>query len=117
MTETADPVDAARGQYRALVVAWDEASDHPKVANRISDAIHVLYKQLRGSETGRLAISGLLSDPVTAVRLFAANHSLAWDQSRAESALEAIQQEVSLHAVTAKYTLLSFRKGTLNLNW
>jgi hypothetical protein len=117
VTGTADSVGIARAQYRALVVEWDEARDRPKEANRLFDAIHALYKQLRGSETGRQAIIGLLSDPVTAVRLSAATHSLAWDPERAEGVLEEIEREDSLHSVTAKWTLQSHRGGKLNLDW
>lgn len=114
---TADTVSAFREQYRASVVEWDEARDDPKMANRLFDALHALYKQLRDSEAGREAITSLLDDPITAVRLSAASHSLAWEPARATAVLEEIEQEGSLHAVTAKWTLRSFRSGKLNLDW
>lgn len=66
---------------------------------------------------GRQAITGLLEDPVTAVRLIAATDSLAWEGERAEAVLAEIEQESNLHAVSAEWTLRSHRAGTLNLDW
>ena len=106
-----------RSQYREMAVDWDEARDNPKEANRIFDALHALYKNMRGTAEGRSAIASLLEDPITAVRLAAATHSLAWQPTRAEQVLEEIEQEGSLHAVTAKWTLRSYRSGKLNLDW
>lgn len=117
MTGTSDTEGAMRDQYRALVVAWEEERDHPQKANQLFDALHALYAQLRDSEAGRQAITSLISDPLTAVRLFAATHSLAWEPARAEDVLDEIASEGSLHAVTAKWTLRSYRAGTLNLDW
>ncbi len=112
-----DVIVAMRSQYREMVVAWDQARDDPKQANQIFDDLQVLYKKLRGTAEGRSAITGLLDDPITAVRLAAATHSLAWHPARSEQALEEIEQEGSLHAVTAKWTLRSYRAGKLNLDW
>src|SRR5258708_7359292 len=119
MTErTADDrVAAMRSQYREMAVAWDEARDDPREANRIFDQLHVLYKSMRASAEGRSAIGSLVDDPITAIRLAAATHSLAWQPARAEQVLEEIEQEGNLHAVTAKWTLRSYRNGKLNLNW
>jgi hypothetical protein len=113
----AEMMAAMRSQYREMAVAWDEARDDPKEANRIFDALQVLYKNLRGTAEGRDAITSLLDDPITAVRLAAATHSLAWQPARSEQALEEIEMEGSLHAVTAKWTLRSYRAGKLNLDW
>jgi hypothetical protein len=119
MSEPVDKVGvgAMRAQYRALAVEWDEARDDPREANRIFDALHALYKGHRESAAGREAITGLLDDPVTAVRIAAATHSLAWEPGRAERVLEEVEQEGNLHAVTAKWTLRSYRNGKLNLDW
>lgn len=117
MTGIVGAVDAARDRYRALVVEWAEATDDPRKANRLFDELHVHYKHLRDSEVGRQAISGLLHDPLTAVRLTAATHSLAWEGERAAGVLEEIEQEDNLHAVSAKWTLRSYRRGTLDLDW
>lgn len=108
---------ALRAKYRVLVVEWDEARNSPKEANRLFDALHLLYKELRESEEGRRAITGLLEDPLVAVQLSAASHSLAFQPERAAVVLEALEQGGSLHAVTAKWTLRSYRSGKLNLDW
>jgi Domain of unknown function (DUF2019) len=76
------------------------------------------YKRLRESDAGRRAISGLIYDPVTAVRLSAASHSLAWQPVAAQAVLEEIEnQPTGLYAVSAKWTLRSYRQGKLNLDW
>ena len=106
-----------RAEYRALAVEWDEARDSPDRANRAFKAHHALYKRIRDSAAGRQAITGLLDDPVTAVRVLAATHSLAWDHVQAEQALQEVEQESSPYAVDAKWILRSFRNGKLNLDW
>ena len=113
----ADQVTTLRAKYRALVVEWDEARDTPKEANRLFDALHALYKQLRETEEGRQAITGLLDDPITAVQLSAASHSLGLQPERAVAALEELERGDSLHAVTAKWTLRSYRNGKLDMDW
>jgi hypothetical protein len=106
-----------RAEYRALAVEWGEARDSPDQANRIFKAHHALYKRVRDSAAGRDAIIGLLDDPVTAVRVLAATHSLAWEPDRAAQALVEIEQEPSPYAVDAKWALRSYRNGKLNLDW
>lgn len=106
-----------RAEYRALAVEWGEAKDSPDQANRIFKAHHALYKRIRDSAVGQEAITGLLDDPVTAVRMLAATHSLAWEPDRAARALQEIEQEPGLYAVDAKWTLRSYRNGKLNLDW
>jgi hypothetical protein len=109
--------DSLRNQYRAAVLAWDEAQPEPDRANRLFDRLHDLAKEMRQSEEGRTAIAGLLNDPVVAVRLVAATHALTWAPEVAEPVLQALEREPSLHAVCAKWTLRSHRAGTLNLDW
>jgi hypothetical protein len=104
-------VRTLRTEYRALAVEWGEARDSPDQANRIFKAHHAFYKRIRESAAGREAIIGLLDDPVTAVSVLAATHSLAWEPSRAEQALQEIEQEESPYAVDAKWTLRSYRNG------
>jgi hypothetical protein len=110
-------IDELRAEYRALAVEWGEARGNPERANRLLKAHHALYRQIRESAAGRKAITGLLDDPVTAVRVLAATHSLAWESSRAVRALEDIEQEDDLYAVDAKWTLRSHRNGKLDLDW
>jgi hypothetical protein len=106
-----------REQYRAAVVAWDEAQSEPRRANRLFDQLHLLSKEMRRSAAGRSAIEGLLEDHVVAVRLCAATDALMWSPALAEPVLEALEEEPSLHAVSAKWTLRSYRAGTLDLDW
>ena len=106
-----------RAEYRERVVAWDEAKAEPSRANRLFDDLHEFRKQVRQSEDGRTAIIGLLKDPVAAVRLTAAVDTLTWSPDLGEAVLEALEDDPSLHAVTAKWTLRSYRAGTLNLDW
>ena len=106
-----------RAKYRAVAVEWGEARDSPDQANRIFNAHHALYRRIRDSGAGREAITGLLDDPVTAVRVLAATHSLAWEPERAAQVLQGIEKESSVHAVDAKWTLRSYRNGKLNLDW
>jgi len=117
MSET-DTVTALRAQCRALVIDWDAAKDTPGKANEIFNTHHALYKRLHVSPAGREAITGLLDDPATAVRLAAATHSLQWAPERAQRVLEEIEQlPASLYAVDAKWILRSYHAGTLDLDW
>jgi len=109
--------DDPASEYRRLAVEWDEARNTPEQANPLFDQLHACYKALRKSQVGCRAILSLLADPVTAVRLSAATHSLGTDPHRAIAVLEEIAAGPDLHAVTAKWTLRSFRAGTLNLHW
>ena len=109
--------DTLREQYRAAVVAWDEAQGEPSRANRLFDDLHDLAKQMRQTEVGRSAITALLDGPVAAVRLCAATDALMWSPHRAQAVLEALEEEPSLHAVSAKWTLRSYRAGRLDLDW
>lgn len=117
MSEVGANVMTLRAEYRSLAVAWGEARDSHEEANRIFRAHHALYKSIRSSAAGREAITGLLDDPVTAVRVLAATHSLAWEPDRAAKALQEIEQESSPYAVDAKWTLRSYRNDKLNLDW
>jgi hypothetical protein len=109
--------DRLRQQYRALVIEWDEAQTTPPQANALFDRLHALAKEMRRSDEGRFAIQGLLDDPVAAVRLCAATDTLGWAPELAEPVLASLEDEPSLHAVSAKWTLRSHRAGRLNLDW
>jgi Domain of unknown function (DUF2019) len=117
MTKETGTVTAMRTQYRTMAIDWDAARDDAQKANRLFKAHHALYKEIRDSPAGRQAISGLLDDPVTVVRLLAATHSLQWQPQRAQVVLEEIERESNLYAVDAKWTLRSFHNGKLNLDW
>jgi hypothetical protein len=117
MSGTPGRTAALRSQYRELAVEWGGAQDDPPVANQILRRHHDLAKRMRETPEGRQAIEELLDDAVTVVRLAAATDSLAWQSSRGVAALEEIEQEGSLYAVDAKWTLRSYRSGKLNLDW
>ena len=106
-------------EYRRLLVVWSESASNPGAANRLFEANHRVYKQLRVSESGRASIGSLMSDSMVAVRLGAATHSLAWNGEEAQRTLEAIQfaSDSGFLAVDAEYTLLSWRNGALDLDW
>jgi hypothetical protein len=104
-------------EYRTLAVDWDAARDTHDEADSVFKAHHAVYKKLRRTSAGRLIIAGFLDDPVTAVRLLAATHSLRSDPIHAVAALEEIEQGSSPYALDAKWTLRSYRNGKLNLDW
>lgn len=122
-----DEVSALLAEYRETAVQWDglqnleamKRKGNAKRANTVFRANHALYKRLRMNEAGRMGIAQLMSDPLIGVRLLAATDSLAWMPEGAIAVLEDIHrnQDSGLHAVTAKYTLLAHRGGTLDLDW
>lgn len=81
------------------------------------DHVHELYRELRTSTDGRAALAGLMRHRVEGVRLLAATHSLAYYPEEALSTLEELQDGPGLYAVSAEYTIRSFRSGTLNLDF
>lgn len=104
--------------YLETALRWDGLLDsNAKAANRAFDEYHRLYTLLRGTAEGRQGITELMAHSNVGVRLLAATDSLFWSPEEAVSALESIEAGPGLHAVSAKYTLRSFRAGTLNLDW
>jgi hypothetical protein len=106
-----------RDRYRSLALDWAAAHDDPKKANRIFKTHHAFYKEIRNQEIGRLAIESLLDDPEPAVRVLAATHALPFSPAHGEHVLEELQRGSGVFAIDAKYTLISFRTGTLDLDW
>ena len=74
-------------------------------------------QQLRTSPEGRAGLEDLTRHAAAGVRLLAASDCLPFAPEIGEPVLEAIESSPGLHAVSAKYTLKSFRAGTLNLGW
>jgi hypothetical protein len=104
--------------YERTAMRWGELQADASAANAVFKENHSVYKVLRGYEQGRVGISRLMGHESESVRLVAATHSLAWDPERATAVLETIERESgTLYAVDAKWTLRSFRKGTLDLDW
>jgi hypothetical protein len=115
-----EPLQDLIAAYRSTAIAWDGVQGDAKRANPLFKRLHAIYKQLRDQPLGRQAISELMDDDSvsTGVRLTAASHSLGWEPERAVRVLEAIESEgPGLYRVTAKYTLKSFREGSLNMDW
>lgn len=105
-------------EYELQAAAWDSiVSTDAKLANPIFDRLHSLAKTLRGTPEGRAGIEALSHHDQQGVRLLAASESLAWHADSAVPVLEEIEAQDSLHAVSAKYTLRSYRAGALNLDW
>lgn len=112
-----DQVAGLAARYLQLARAWDEQQGDARRANKLFDEHHAVAKQLRASEPGRQAIAALLGHEHSGVRLLAATDTLAWNPDAAVAVLKSIDTEPGLHAVTAKYTLKSYRDGTLDLDW
>ena len=107
-------------EYRSTAVAWDMMQNDAAKANPLFKRLHVIYKDLRLQQTGRDAITALIGDATVSVgvRLVAASHALGWEVERASAVLETIERDgPGLYRTTAKYTLKSFREGTLNQDW
>jgi len=115
MTENSELID----RYRRLLIERWEVPHKPALANRLYLENREIYRILRESESGRLAISELMRDPLVAVRLTAATQSLSWDPVEAERTLETIEQadDDSRAAFDAKYVLLGWRDGSFNPAW
>ena len=103
--------------YLSTAERWDALQADAESANRVFEENHGAYKLLRQSDQGRAGIARLMTHPSVGVRLLAATHSLAVAPDDAISVLEAIEIGGGLHAVTAKYTLRSYRSGKLDLDW
>lgn len=106
------------GRYTNDEVAWDAAvgTDATR-ANKVFDRLHLMAKDLGQTPSGREGLLGLTRHNVPGVRLLAATECLPWSPEAAIQALEEIEQGTGLHAVSAKYTLKSYRAGSLNLTW
>lgn len=110
--------DALLSEFTESAIAWDSlVGADAKKANRIFDRLHALAKDLRHTAAGRAGLAGLTRHEVAGVRLLAATECLAWSPEVAVPTLEAIEGSAGLHAVSAKYTLKSYRAGTLDLDW
>lgn len=110
-------VETLISKYRQLLVDRAEVPDKPAIANRLYMRNRKIYRILRESQEGRRAISALMKDPLMFVRLAAATQSLRWEPDEAERTLETIElaSDSGLYAVSAKYVLIGWRDGTLDL--
>jgi Domain of unknown function (DUF2019) len=102
--------------YLLTAERWDSVQSNATQANKEFDELRRLYRLLRVEPRGREGIEKLMEHPNKGVRLSAASHALAWSPDRASEMLEEIASGKGLHAVSAHYTLLSYRSGKLNLD-
>jgi hypothetical protein len=105
---------------RSTAIAWDVMQSDAKRANPLFKQLHAIFKQLRVEQAGREGITAVMDDASVGVgvRLVAASHSLGWVPERAIAVLEQIKRDgPGLYRTTAKYTLKSFREGTLKEDW
>jgi hypothetical protein len=103
--------------YLETAERWDALQSDASAANAVFEENHEIYKSLRPTPEGREGIAKLMEDPCAGVRLLAATHSLSWASEAASRVLEVIEGDAGLHAVTARYTLRSYRAGKLDLDW
>lgn len=106
-----------RDHYRGLALEWAAARSDPKKANRIFRRHHAYYKSIRDIPDGQQALLELLSDPEPSVRVLAATHALTFAPEPAGAVLSELEQGADVYAVDAKYTLINFRTGRLDLDW
>lgn len=104
-------------RYRELTMKWAALRDNPKKANRIFKSHHAYYKEIRDLPQGQRALRSLLTAPEVPVRLLAATHSLRFAPNEAEPVLMELERTDDVYAMDAKYTLMTFRAGRLNLDW
>ena len=104
-------------RYRILALDWAAAKREPKKANRNFKKHHDFYTEIRDLEVGRRVIESLLDDPEPPVRLLAATHALPFASARAEAVLGDLERGSGVYAMDAKYTLMNFRTGKINLDW
>lgn len=121
MTES--PTTGAAERYRQTLdemadLAGEQGhTDNERRWLRLVGELHGARAELEASADGRAAIAGLMTDPRTTVRLWAAASVLFWDEHQARPALEEIREapgKYGLHSITAKHTLLEYDAGRLS---
>ena len=105
-------------EYRETLILRADLRSRPAKANKLFKRNHEIYKQLRESAEGRVAISSLMADGSVAVRLTVATHSLFWAREKAEAVLDEISRvSTGEPRFSAGMVLMQFRVGELNLDW
>ncbi|WP_422933029.1 hypothetical protein [Sinomonas sp. P47F7] len=114
MTDTRHEIQA---RYRSEVLQWAASHADPKRANQLFRSHHAFYKSIRDLPEGREALLTLLEDESLPVRVMAATHVLPFAPDRGVPVLEEAERAGDVMSIDAKYTLISFRSGKLNLDW
>ena len=110
---TVDALVTAYAQAAAEQGHYSEAGDR-KRANRRTDTIAAIYRELRGrSDDAKEALRPLLYDANEHVRLWAAAHALDFSPSDGEPVLSELTNLRGLAGLNAKMTLREWRQGTL----
>ncbi len=102
--------------YRQAALKTADIS-HPKAQNAAADLVHQCYKKLRGTESGRAAISALMRDRSPHVRGWAAAHSLFWVKEEARAVLEILRDGHGPGSFSAEWTLREFDEGKLSFDY
>ena len=111
------PIQELIESYRAAAQrhATASASGRHRVANRNFDSLATLYRELKSrGDPGRNALRSLLRDAVSAVRMWAAAHSLEFAAEEAEPVLLALATGApGPLRLSAEMTLRQWQKGQL----
>lgn len=105
-------VEQLAGEYRRLILEKRALHAQPRLGNKISRKIRMVFEELSSTEEGRIALSSLMDDPEVGVRLLAAVDCWRWDETRATQVIEAVMLEPTFDAVSARYALIGLRNGT-----
>ena len=105
-------------RFRDAAIGNAESSlGDPKKANRCYYIAETCYKELKETEEGRQGIMSLMTDENPYVRVCAAARSLGWDPEQARRVLEEIRDGDGPGSFTAKWTLIEYDKGRLQLDY
>lgn len=111
-------IECVLAEYTAKAEEWSSlVLRHAAKANPLFDRLHDLAKSHRSNQLWRVGLEHLTRSQVPGVRLLAATECLTWNPTLAAQVLTELADTATLHAVTAKYTLIEFRNGNLNLDW
>jgi hypothetical protein len=112
-------VEALREEYVSLSEQWVSLPNaRHRMKNKVFVEHHGVSKRLRATERGRAGLLQLVNQDSDVVRLQAAVDCLAFAPEVGIPALEAIElPETNRYSFDAKWTLKTFRDGTLNLDW
>lgn len=95
-----------------------EEGGPPRRWNRLVDRLQLLQLRLRSTSEGRRAITAMVSEDNTTVRLWSSTFGLFWDPSVARAELERLAAEPSgLPSFEAEMTLREFDAGRLDTVW
>jgi hypothetical protein len=101
----------------ADLVGTEGHTENTRRRERLADQLQTQRRLLQGSPEGQAAITALLADPRTAVRVWSAGHALFWDVDQARPVLMEVRDDplrYGLHSIVAKHTLQEYDAGRLD---